>query len=90
MRHAGADRLVLGIGVGAALRLPQRRAGDLLRLPPFIVTLGTWNIFFALNLWYSASETIRVQDIAAARRSCSCSARRWTSFGAPADTTARC
>jgi fructose transport system permease protein len=35
------------------------------RLPPFIVTLGTWNILFALNLWYSASETIRSQDIAA-------------------------
>jgi fructose transport system permease protein len=37
-----------------------------LRLPPFIVTLGTWSIFFALNLWYSQSETIRSQDIDAA------------------------
>jgi fructose transport system permease protein len=36
-----------------------------LRLPPFIVTLGTWSIFFALNLWYSGSETIRAQDIEA-------------------------
>ncbi|MCY0964949.1 ABC transporter permease [Parathalassolituus penaei] len=34
------------------------------RLPPFIVTLGTWNIFFALNLWYSQSETIRSKAIA--------------------------
>jgi len=33
------------------------------RLPPFIVTLGTWNIFFALNLWYSGSQSIRSQDI---------------------------
>lgn len=33
------------------------------RLPPFIVTLGSWNIFFALNLWYSRSETIRSQDV---------------------------
>lgn len=33
------------------------------RLPPFIVTLGTWSVFFALNLWYSESETIRAQDI---------------------------
>jgi fructose transport system permease protein len=33
------------------------------QLPPFIVTLGTWSIFFALNLWYSGSETIRAQDI---------------------------
>ena len=37
-----------------------------LRLPPFIVTLGTWNIFFALNLWYSQSETIRYKAIAEA------------------------
>ena len=34
-----------------------------LRLPPFIVTLGTWNIFFALNLWYSSAQSIRSQDI---------------------------
>ena len=36
-----------------------------LRLPPFIVTLGTWSIFGALNTWYSNSETIRSQDMAA-------------------------
>ena len=36
-----------------------------LKLPPFIVTLGTWSIFGALNLWYSQSETIRSQDIEA-------------------------
>lgn len=34
------------------------------KMPPFIVTLGTWKIFFAINLWYSKSETIRSQDIA--------------------------
>jgi len=34
-----------------------------LKLPPFIVTLGTWNIFFALNLWYSGAQSIRSQDI---------------------------
>ncbi len=33
------------------------------KLPPFIVTLGTWNIFYAINLWYSDSATIRSQDI---------------------------
>jgi fructose transport system permease protein len=36
-----------------------------LRLPPFIVTLGTLNVFFALNLWYSKSETIRGADMSA-------------------------
>ncbi len=37
-----------------------------LKLPPFIVTLGTWSIFGALNLWYSQSQTIRQQDVEAA------------------------
>jgi fructose transport system permease protein len=36
-----------------------------LKLPPFIVTLGTLSIYGALNLYYSQSETIRQQDIAA-------------------------
>ena len=36
------------------------------KLPPFIVTLGTWNIFFALNLWLSGAQSIRSQDIDAA------------------------
>ncbi len=35
-----------------------------MRLPPFIVTLGTWQIFLAANFLYSANETIRSQDIA--------------------------
>ena len=35
------------------------------KLPPFIVTLGTWSIFGALNIFYSRSETIRSQDIEA-------------------------
>ena len=33
------------------------------RLPPFIVTLGTWSIFLAINYWYSNLESIRSQDI---------------------------
>ena len=36
------------------------------RLPPFIVTLGTWKIFFAIVLWLSAGQSIRSQDIDAA------------------------
>jgi len=35
-----------------------------MKLPPFIVTLGTWQIFLATNFLYSANETIRSQDIA--------------------------
>lgn len=33
------------------------------RLPPFIVTLGMWQIILASNFLYSANETIRAQDI---------------------------
>jgi fructose transport system permease protein len=33
------------------------------KLPPFIVTLGTLSIFTALKLWYSHSESIRNVDI---------------------------
>jgi fructose transport system permease protein len=36
-----------------------------LRLPPFIVTLGTWNVFMAICLIYSANETMREADITA-------------------------
>ena len=35
-----------------------------MRLPPFIVTLGMWQIVLATNFLYSANETIRSQDIA--------------------------
>ena len=35
-----------------------------MRLPPFIVTLGMWQIVLASNFLYSANETIRSADIA--------------------------
>ncbi len=57
---AFASGLVVGTLCGIINGLLVTR----LRLPPFIVTLGTWSIFFALNLWYSGSESIRSQDIA--------------------------
>src|SRR5689334_12049724 len=59
---AFASGLVVGTLCGTVNGLLITR----LRLPPFIVTLGTWSIFFALNLWYSGSESIRSQDIAEA------------------------
>jgi fructose transport system permease protein len=53
-----------GLLVGAACGFVNGALVTFLRLPPFIVTLGTWSIFGALNLAYSHSETIRQQDIA--------------------------
>ncbi len=55
--------LILGLLVGVACGLANGVIVTRLRLPPFIVTLGTWNVFLALNLWYSRSQTIRAQDI---------------------------
>lgn len=55
--------ILAGLAVGAVCGYLNGLLVTRFRLPPFIVTLGTWNIFFALNLWYSASETIRAQDI---------------------------
>ena len=55
----------IGLGAGALTGFVNGFLVSRIKLPPFIVTLGTWNIFFALNLWYSHSETIRSQDVEA-------------------------
>jgi len=55
----------LGFLVGLACGAVNGLIVTLLRLPPFIVTLGTWSIFGALNIFYSRSETIRQQDVEA-------------------------
>ena len=52
-----------------------------MKLPPFIVTLGTWQIVLATNFLYSANETIRAQDIEA-------SAPLLQFFGKPASASA--
>ena len=56
----------LGLAVGTACGAVNGLIVTVLRLPPFIVTLGTWSIFGALNIFYSRSETIRQQDVEAA------------------------
>jgi fructose transport system permease protein len=56
----------LGLVVGMLCGLANGAMVTRLRLPPFIVTLGTWSVFGALVLYVSRSETIRQPDIAAA------------------------
>jgi fructose transport system permease protein len=56
----------LGLLAGLGCGLVNGLIITMLRLPPFIVTLGTWSIFGALNIFYSRSETIRQQDVEAA------------------------
>lgn len=55
--------IMIGMIVGMGCGLINGFLVTRLRLPPFIVTLGTWSIFYALNLWYSGSATVRSQDI---------------------------
>ena len=56
----------VGLLVGTACGFANGLLVTLIRLPPFIVTLGTWSIFGALNLLYSHNETIRQQEVEAA------------------------
>ena len=56
----------LGLLTGMACGFVNGAFITWLKLPPFIVTLGTWSIFGALNLWYSQSQTIRQQEVEAA------------------------
>src|ERR1044072_6961461 len=58
---------IVGLGAGLLLGLACGAFNGLLvayvKLPPFIVTLGTWQIYSAANFIYAANETIRSQDI---------------------------
>lgn len=53
----------IGLVVGGLCGLANGILVSRLKLPPFIATLGTWSIFFALVLWLSGGESIRSQDI---------------------------
>ena len=55
--------LAMGLVVGTACGCINGLLVTRFRLPPFIVTLGTWSIFYALLLWYSEAQTVRSQDI---------------------------
>lgn len=55
--------LLIGFAGGGAAGYLNGFLVTRLRLPPFIVTLGTWNIFYALTLWLSGAQSIRSQDI---------------------------
>jgi fructose transport system permease protein len=57
--------ILCGFGCGALCGWLNGALIAYMKLPPFIVTLGTWQIILATNFLYSANETIRSQDIAA-------------------------
>ena len=61
----GPLALVLGILVGAGAGAINGFLVTKLRLPPFIVTLGTLNVFLAITLIYATARTINDDKITA-------------------------
>jgi fructose transport system permease protein len=57
--------ILCGFAVGGLIGFINGALVAHLKLPPFIVTLGMWQIVLATNFLYSQNETIRSQDIAA-------------------------
>jgi len=55
--------IALGLVLGTAMGFVNGWLVAKVKLPPFIVTLGTWQILLASNFIYSANETIRSSDI---------------------------
>lgn len=55
----------IGLAVGTFIGGISGWLVSRVKLPPFIVTLGMWQIVLAINYLYSENETIRSQDIEA-------------------------
>lgn len=62
----GPLAIILGAAVAMLCGFMNGFLVSRLKLPPFIVTLGTWSIVMATNLIYSANETLREADVTAA------------------------
>ncbi|MYH57785.1 MAG: ABC transporter permease [Boseongicola sp. SB0675_bin_26] len=60
-----AVSIAIGLAFGTAIGAASGWLVSRVKLPPFIVTLGMWQIVLAANYLYSANETIRSQDIEA-------------------------
>ena len=73
---------LVGLVIGTACGAINGMLVTVFRLPPFIVTLGTWSVYGAIFLWYSASQTIRSQDVAAAAPFLQITGTAWTFAGA--------
>ena len=55
--------IVMGLITGMVCGYINGWLVAVMKLPPFIVTLGMWQIVLATNFLYSANETIRAQEI---------------------------
>jgi fructose transport system permease protein len=59
----GPLALLVGLAVGLAAGALNGLLVTRLRLPPFIVTLGTLNVYIALTLLYSRGATVRGSEV---------------------------
>ncbi|WP_242495791.1 ABC transporter permease [Salinicola tamaricis] len=55
--------VIAGLAAGGLCGLINGLLVSRVKLPPFIVTLGTWSIFGAITFIYSGNETVRSQEI---------------------------
>lgn len=55
--------ILCGFAVGAIIGYANGFLVAKIKLPPFIVTLGMWQIVLAINYLFSRNETIRSQDL---------------------------
>ncbi|MBB4123207.1 ABC transporter permease [Martelella radicis] len=55
--------IIIGFAGGASAGALNGFLITKIKLPPFITTLGTWNVYYALDLWLSGAQSIRSQDI---------------------------
>lgn len=55
--------VICGLAFGTAVGFVNGLLVALVRLPPFIVTLGMWQVVASANFLYSRNETIRGRDI---------------------------
>lgn len=58
-----AFAIMCGLAVGTFIGFVNGVLVARVKLPPFIVTLGMWQIVLAANFLYSRNETIRARDI---------------------------
>ncbi len=58
-----AVAIAIGLAVGTLVGFVNGWLIARIKLPPFIVTLGVWQIALASNFLYSGNETIRAQEI---------------------------
>lgn len=57
--------VVCGLAIGMLIGFVNGLLVARIKLPPFIVTLGTWQAVLATNFLFSRNETIRSQDLEA-------------------------